>query len=123
MTLVLPVEAVIAINARLDCVHSVTDRGALEAAVYAPFAEFGGVEAHPTIHAKAAALLRGIVGAHPFFDGNKRTGWQSCTTFLALNGAPLRYTDEADDLVVALAKREIDVDEVTLWLVEHQRRY
>ena len=48
--------------------------GLLESAMYAPFQTFGGEALYPSIQAKAAKLGFGIVGNHPFLDGNKRTG-------------------------------------------------
>lgn len=41
---------------------------------------------------------------HPLFDGNKRTAWLSCVTFLAVNGVDLRPDiDAAERLVIEVA--------------------
>ena len=52
----------------------VRDQGLLESAV-ANRARFGGKDLYPGIAEKAAALAFSLVMNHPFFDGNKRTGY------------------------------------------------
>jgi len=96
------------------------DRGRLEAAVMRPQAEFGGVFAHPTLWAQAAALLHGIDRAQAFADGNKRTAWTSAVVFLAANGFALRVSQEEmfafmKDVGSGAAG---DVPEIALWLFE-----
>lgn len=52
---------------------------------------------------RAGALVR------PLFDGNKRTAWLSCVTFLAMNGVDLHPDiDAAERLVIAVATGEMD---------------
>lgn len=60
----------------------------LESAVLRPSAEAFGEEFYPTLAEKAAALLQGIVIAHPFMDGNKRIGLGAMLAFLRLNSVP-----------------------------------
>jgi death on curing protein len=48
-------------------------------------AHYGGAE----LVLQAAALANGIALNHPFVDGNKRSAWIACVTFLALNGQSL----------------------------------
>ena len=36
---------------------------------------FDGVDLYPTVVEKAAVLLRGVIAANSFLDGNKRTAW------------------------------------------------
>jgi death-on-curing protein len=68
-----------------------------------------GEEAYPDPIDKAAALLQSLAINHPFFDGNKRTAWLSCVTFLAMNGIDLRPDiDAAERLVIAVATGEMD---------------
>ena len=45
-----------------------------------------GREVYPAPAAKAAALLQAIIVTQPFVDGNQRTAWVACRTFLLLNG-------------------------------------
>ncbi|HEY9441366.1 MAG TPA: type II toxin-antitoxin system death-on-curing family toxin [Streptomyces sp.] len=87
----------------------VRDAGLLESAAHRPSAAMFGEEAYPDPVDKAAALLQSLAINHPFFDGNKRTAWLSCVTFLAMNGVDLRPDiDAAERLVIAVATGEID---------------
>ncbi|MFC0602112.1 type II toxin-antitoxin system death-on-curing family toxin [Streptomyces palmae] len=87
----------------------VRDAGLLESAVHRPAAAMFGQEAYPDLLDKAAALLQSLTINHPFFDGNKRTAWTSCVTFLAMNGVQLRPDiDAAERLVIAVATGALD---------------
>jgi death on curing protein len=89
----------------------VRDLGLIDSAVARPQADFAGVEAYPTVHLKAAALLESLAGNRPLVDGNKRTALASLLFFYDLNG--LRVTlshDEAFDLVIGVVTRELDIE-------------
>ncbi|MFB7343834.1 type II toxin-antitoxin system death-on-curing family toxin [Streptomyces sp. NPDC055051] len=87
----------------------VRDAGLLDSAVHRPSAAMFGEEAYPDLLTKAAALLQSLAVNHPFVDGNKRTAWLSCVTFLAMNGVQLRPDiDAAERLVIAVATGETD---------------
>ncbi len=58
----------------------------LESALMRPQAEAFGEEFYPSLAQKAAALLQGIVIAHPFVDGNKRAGLLAMLALLDANG-------------------------------------
>ena len=45
------------------------------------------------IPALAAAYAFGIIKNHPFVDGNRRTGYVLCRTFLKINGQDIDATD------------------------------
>lgn len=83
------VEQVFRANERHGANAGVRDRAAIESAVARPQAGFGGVEAHPTVWLKAAALLHGLVSTQGFHDGNKRTGWAVTIAFLRANSQKL----------------------------------
>ncbi|WP_306328174.1 type II toxin-antitoxin system death-on-curing family toxin [Streptomyces venezuelae] len=92
-----------------DQVVVVRDAGLLESAVHRPSAAMFGEEAYPDLLDKAAALLQSLAVNHPFLDGNKRTAWLSCVTFLAMNGVQLRPDiDAAERLVISVATGETD---------------
>ncbi|MGW0781121.1 type II toxin-antitoxin system death-on-curing family toxin [Streptomyces sp. NPDC002913] len=87
----------------------VRDVGLLESAAHRPSAAMFGEEAYPDVIDKAAALLQSLAVNHPLFDGNKRTAWLSCVSFLAMNGVDLRPDiDAAERLVIAVATGETD---------------
>lgn len=85
--------------------------------VDAPFASFAGEELYPSIETKAAVLMTKIVQNHPFLDGNKRTGLSACLLFLELNGYQYHFDEqEAIELTLDLAAKNIDQEEITDWL-------
>ncbi|MFD3921768.1 type II toxin-antitoxin system death-on-curing family toxin [Streptomyces sp. NPDC058595] len=95
---------VIAAHACGDMQVVVRDVGLLESATHRPSAAMFGEEAYPDLLDKAAALLQSLAVNHPLFDGNKRTAWLACVTFLALNGVQLRPDiDAAERLVIDVA--------------------
>ncbi|PVE13808.1 type II toxin-antitoxin system death-on-curing family toxin [Streptomyces scopuliridis] len=100
---------VIAEHACDDMRVVVRDVGLLESAVHRPSAAMFGQEAYPDLFDKAAALLQSLAINHPLFDGNKRTAWLSCVTFLAMNDVQLRPDiDAAERLVIAVATGQMD---------------
>jgi death on curing protein len=64
----------------------VRDYGLLESALARPRASVFGADAYPDLHLKAAALLHSLARNHALVDGNKRSAWTACRTFLAING-------------------------------------
>jgi death on curing protein len=88
----------------------VRDGGQLHAAVLRPQTSVFGEDAYTGLWEKAAALMHSIVCGHPLVDGNKRLGWAAAVAFLEDNGEILEYqdVDEAESLVVSLAKGELD---------------
>lgn len=105
MTLFLTVEEALAIAAAATGGPvQLRDAGLLEAALARPRATVFGADAYPTLHEKAAALLQSLVGNDPLVDGNKRLGFAATAVFLAVNGSPLRLSeDEAYDLAIDVA--------------------
>jgi len=92
----------------------------LESAVAAPFATFGGEYLHADLFAMAAALLRSIAQNQPFLDGNKRVGWVAAVAFLHFNGFEVVATaDEVVRTMIALATREIGLEELAAFLADH----
>jgi death-on-curing protein len=64
----------------------VRDTGLLQSALAGPrhlFA-YGGTDVD--MPARAASIAYGIARHHPFMDGNKRTAYVACRTFLVING-------------------------------------
>src|SRR6202022_2345490 len=61
------------------------------------------------IVAMAAVYTAGIVGNHPFVDGNKRTGFVIGVLFLELNGYRFNASEEdAAQMVLELASGNLD---------------
>ncbi len=92
----------------------VRDPGLLDASVYRPRATMFGDDLYPTIHLKAAALMESLVCNHPLVDGNKRLGFVATAVLYGLNGWRLQlpHEDAAVDLVLAVAKGEVDLHRI-----------
>lgn len=93
----------------------VRDEGLLDSALARPrqLASYGV----PDVFALAAAYGCGIIRNHPFFDGNKRTGFLAAFVFLAINGQVLRAGEaEVVEVVVAVAAGRMDEAGLAAWL-------
>ena len=98
----------------------IRDLGALESAVAQPRASFDGADLYPDLIEKAAALGFSIVMAHPFVDGNKRTGHAAMETFLILNGYELdAAVEEQERIMLALAAGALSRKELLAWVRSH----
>lgn len=89
----------------------IRDAGAIESAVARPLTRVFGDVAYPTLMLQAAALMHSLARNHPLVDGNKRIAWSSARVFLLMNGVDLAYEiDDAEQLVLEVARGELDVD-------------
>ncbi len=101
----------------------VRDQGLLESALNRPRHLFAYGDPTPGIPALAAAYAYGIAKNHAFIDGNKRTAYVVCRTFLILNGFDLT----ADPLLryqtfLALAAGELSEPDMIAWLISNTRQ-
>lgn len=94
---------------RLDAVAAAQNQHVFGRAVY------------PSPIQKAAALIRGIIGGHPFVDGNKRTAMLAGLTLLKINGISLSLAQgDLEDFAVQVAVEKLDVAAIMKWLGDHQ---
>ena len=71
----------------------------------------------PDIAALAASYAYGIIKNHPFLDGNKRTGYVVCRTFLILNGFDIEASQEEKYAAFyGVASGQKSEDEIVEWL-------
>ncbi len=116
--------AVFAIHQRQIAEHGgsagVRDAGLLDSALNRPKNLFYYSEVQPTRPALAAAYAYGIACNHPFVDGNKRTAFVVCETFLKLNGLAVVATQqEKYETFMALAAGRLSENELKSWLETH----
>lgn len=91
----------------------VRDRGLLASAAARPRTTVLGEDAYPAFADKAPALMHSVARNHALVDGNKRLAWAATRVFCLLNGRDLEYTvDEAEALVQAVARGELDVPDI-----------
>lgn len=125
MSIWLPtIEQVIIIHQRLVALTGgaagVRDIRLIESALARANAAFGGVEAHPGLLAKAAAICCGLTQNHGFIDGNKRIGVTTMLMILRKNAVLLSYTqDELVQLGLSIAQGDMDVAQTEAWLRIH----
>lgn len=84
--------------------------GMAEQVIAAAFQGFDEEEAHPGTFEKAAVILKGITGGHPFEDGNKRTGFLTVAYFLHQKDIELPEgfsVDEAESLCLRISSGEL----------------
>ena len=119
-------ELAIAIHDRQVAEHGggsgVRDQGLLESALARPRqkAFYGGTDVD--IPALAAAYAYGIARNHPFVDGNKRTAYVLCRTFMVLNDWDIVGSlAERYPVVISLASGEVSEEAFAEWLREHAR--
>ena len=77
----------------------------------------------PTLPELAGAYAGGLIQNHPFYDGNKRTGFLVAATFLEINGMTVTAS-EADVVLatVSLAARKMSEAAYALWLTKNSER-
>jgi death-on-curing protein len=120
-------ELAIAIHQRQLAEHGgadgVRDEGLLDSALDRARQRFAYEDPTPSMPVLAAAYAFGIARNHAFIDGNKRTAYVVCRTFLILNGFDLtaepidRYRTFLD-----LAAGSLSEPELAIWLTEHAKR-
>ena len=91
------------------------DSGLLESALARPQHLFH--YGQPALPELAAAYAAGVVGNHPFLDGNKRTGFVLAAAFLEINNCTFSAPEvEVVERTLALAVRAIEEADYAAWL-------
>jgi death on curing protein len=116
--------AVHAIHSRQLAEHGgldgVRDEGLLSSALARPRHIFAYTNPKPDLATLAAAYAYGIVQNHPFLDGNKRTAFVVCRTFVKINGHEINAS-EGEKYMTFLGVADGSVGETTLadWIRSH----
>jgi death on curing protein len=93
------------------------DVGLLFSIVERPKMAMMGQEFYPNVFSKAAVLLEGLATFHAFADGNKRTAFITCATFLGLNGFELIVSQgKAFAFVMSVAVKQRTINQIAVWL-------
>lgn len=120
-------DVVLAVHRRQLAEHGgidgVRDAGLLESALARPKNLWAYSDSKPDIAALAASYAFAILKNHPFLDGNKRTGYAVCRTFLILNGFDINATHEEKYAnFYAVASGERTETQLIDWLRSKQMR-
>jgi len=117
-------DVVLAIHRRQLAEHGglegIRDQGRLDSALARPKNLLAYSDDPPDLAALAASYAHGIAMNHPFVDGNKRTAFVVCRTFLKLNGYDLDASPEQKYLnFLKLAAGELSADDLAAWIGDH----
>lgn len=112
---------ILAIHERQIAEHGggsgVRDEGLLESALARPQQVYAYRDPTPDVADLAASLAYGLACNHPFVDGNKRTAYIACRTFLVLNGVDIVASAEEKYLtMLALAEGNLTAEAFAAWL-------
>lgn len=109
--------------AAVACGGSLISEQNLRGACGRPFQTFDGTYLHDGMAARAAALFHGIVTAHAFDDGNKRTGWMVTIYYLGSHGWFISgiSEDEGEDFVIGMIAHRYELPDVREWIASHIR--
>jgi death-on-curing protein len=95
----------------------IRDAGLLASALARPKNLFAYSNPKPDVSALAASYAFGIACNHPFVDGNKRTAFVVCRTFLRLNGQDVDATESEKYLeFIGPAEGTIGEEELAEWI-------
>jgi death-on-curing protein len=117
-------DVVLAIHRRQLAEHGggegIRDRGLLDSALARPKNLIAYSDSVPDLAMLAASYAWGLVRNHPFVDGNKRTAYVVCRTFLQLNGRDLDAGQEEKVLTfLQLAEGQLSEQELVEWIRGH----
>jgi death-on-curing protein len=116
----LSVDDLLEIAAGIVGEFAVRDAGLLASATGRPQTTVFGDDAYPAFAEKAAALMHSLARNHPLLDGNKRLAWSATRAFCLLNDTDLRFgVDDAEALVLAVARGELDVPQIARVIERH----
>lgn len=101
----------------------VRDAGALASAISRPCQVVWGVEAYPTLHLKAAALLDAVNRSLPLHDGNERLSVVLTILLYALNGVAIEIDPAEGDAFIRTVggDEHLDLEGVASWLAARTR--
>ena len=119
-------DVVLAIHRRQLAEHGgaggIRDEGLLASALAKPRNLLAYSAEAPDLAALAASYGYGIVRNHPFLDGNKRTAFVVCRTFLLLNGLDLSASkEEKYQTFLRLADGALSETELGAWIRQRVR--
>jgi len=103
--------------------HTLLRRGQLESALRQPNQTFDNKLLYPALVERAAVLLHGLVNAHAFLQGNKRTAWISTTTYLRMHRFELHQlpvetvVSHVEGIADGLVYREKTIE----WLLDNRQ--
>jgi death-on-curing protein len=100
----------------------VRDHGLLASAAARPRTSAFGRDAYPEFADQAAALMHSLARNHALIDGNQRLAWAATRVFCLINGRDFVVgIDDAEQMVLAVARGELDAADLARLLESHIR--
>ena len=100
--------------------HGLRDEGMLQSALGRPQNLYHYSDPKPALIALAASYAYGIAKNHPFVDGNKRTAFLVCVSFLRLNDIEFKANGKnVEKAMNDLAMDHISEQDFAVWLARH----
>ena len=97
----------------------VRDVGLLESAAMRPQTTIYGEDAYSSFEEKTASLIHSLARNHALIDGNKRIAWSAGRIFCLMNDRDLKMDiDDAEKMILDIAKGEIDIAEIAAILTK-----
>jgi len=97
--------------------EGVRDEGLLSSALARARNLFAYGNPQPDLAALAAAYAYGVIKNHPFVDGNKRTAYVICRTFLKLNDRDIDASDvEKYQAFISAAAGTLSEEQLADWI-------
>ncbi len=97
--------------------EGVRDEGLLSSALARARNLFAYGNPQPDLAALAASYAYGVIKNHPFVDGNKRTAYVICRTFLKLNGRDIDASDiEKYQAFIGAADGTLSEEQLAGWI-------
>jgi death-on-curing protein len=78
-----------------------------------------------TVFENAAIVVYTIVAKHPFFNGNKRTGYEAMNFVIEDGGYKFTSTDEEMiEFIIRIAstENEMSIEEIEEWIIQYTER-
>ena len=96
--------------------HSVRDKGAVEAAVFRPQIGY-----YNSLEEEAAALMESLANNHGFLDGNKRIAFTAADVFLRRNGLYIEVEGQEGYTFIAgsMERHEFRFGQILDWIRQH----
>ncbi|MHC4442937.1 MAG: type II toxin-antitoxin system death-on-curing family toxin [Planctomycetota bacterium] len=100
--------------------EGIRDEGLLDSALTRPRSKLNYSSSEPDLAELAASYAYGLSQNHPFIDGNKRTAYVACRTFLILNGRDIVAPQEEKVLIfLQLAAGTLSEQQLAEWIRNH----
>lgn len=113
----LDLQDLIEIGTSLIADFQIRDQGLLESAAARPRTTIYGEDAYPSLEEKVASLIHSLARNHALVDGNKRIAWSAGRIFCLMNKRDLIMPiDEAEKMIIGIAKGDLDVPVITIIL-------